>query len=173
MAGSVRALMRVLAVASESLDAAVAALGADRSGQAGRHAVVDDDFTPVEIHAPVDRIAVTRSKPGGTVLRVRIAPGFHLLAAAGSADMPGLTPFHIGIVGASGLGVFADYPAGANYGPDGELRVYAGEFDLPIVLEQTGPVTGRPILVVRFQPCTDEYCLAARTLELDLAIDAE
>lgn len=173
MAGSVRALMRVLAVAPEALHAALASLGAARQTEAGRQAVVDDDFTPVEIHAPVDRITVTRSKPGGTVLRVRIAPGYHLMAAGGGAEMPGLTPFHVSVIGGSGLSVFADYPAGAGYGPDGELRVYAGEFDLPIILEQSAAVTGRPILVVRFQPCTDEYCLAAQTLELDLVIESE
>jgi len=167
---SVRALMRVLASARGELEAALAKAAADAP-----RAMAPEGFTPVEIHASADRVEVREGKPGGLVLRVRIADGYHLTAAdpAPGKDSGGLAAFRVHIINGGGVRAFADYPAGEPYGDGGELRVYLGgrEFDLPVVMERSGAWSGQPLLAVTFQPCTDGYCLSPRTVELDVAID--
>jgi len=40
-----------------------------------------------------------------------------------------------------------------------------------VVLERTGAITGRPVIVVSFQACTEAECLRPGRVELDVAID--
>ncbi len=49
-------------------------------------------FTPVEIFAEVDRVTVTRETPGVFRLFVRIAPGYHIVAAEPQAPTPTIGP---------------------------------------------------------------------------------
>jgi hypothetical protein len=57
------------------------------------------------------------------------------------------------------------------FGADGRLRVLAGEFELTIALERKGEWTGTPLIGVTYQACTEDACLAPRTVELDVALD--
>ncbi len=168
---AVRALMRLLAQAPRELDAALAKAGATQTP-----AAVDEDFTPVEVLATTDRVAVSPRKPGGLVARVRIADGYHLIAADPDPgrDAAGVVPFRVRLIGVApgdGIGVFADYPAGEPSTEQGGIRVYREGFDLTIVIEQTGPISGRPIISLTYQACNEDHCLAPRTIELDVAID--
>ena len=113
---------------------------------------------------------------------MRISEGIHITAAdpdEGRGGFVGLAPFTVHIIGGSGVSVYADYPPGEAYGgrtgakDSGAFRVYRAEFDLPIVLERSGEWTGTPLIAVTFQPCTDTECLAPRTVELDVVIEAE
>jgi uncharacterized protein YyaL (SSP411 family) len=165
---SVRALMRVFAMAPREFDAALAEAAAGRAA-----AVHDEDFTPVEILAAVDRIEVGEGRPAGLMLRVRIADGYHLTAAdpAPGKEAVGLMPFRVHTINGAGVAAYADYPMGEVYGEGGELRVYRGTFDMQVAVEAKGEWSGRPLLAVTFQACTDDRCLAPRTVELDVAID--
>ena len=83
-----------------------------------------------------------------------------------------LIPFKVHIINGAGVAAYADYPKGEPFGTeDQRVQVYKGSFDLPIVLERTGQWSGRPLIAVTYQPCTDTACLRARTVELDVAID--
>ncbi len=129
----------------------------------------------VEIMSAVDTVEVPADGPTGIVLKIRIAPGYHLTAAVPGEGVGegvvGVVPFKVHIVSGGGVRVYADYPAGVPYGEGGVMRVYAGEFDLPIVLERDGEWTGTPLIGITYQPCTDNACLAARTVELDVALE--
>ena len=57
------------------------------------------------------------------------------------------------------------------YGPDAKLRVHKGELQFRIALERTGDWSGRPLVTLTYQACTDTECLAPMTVELNLAID--
>ena len=71
----------------------------------------------------------------------------------------------------TGVAIFATYPPGVPFGQDGKLRVLSGEFELTVVLEREGEWTGKPLIGVTYQACTEDACLAPRTVELDVAID--
>jgi hypothetical protein len=132
-----------------------------------------ESFTPVEIHAAVERVVLAPDNPIPFVLRIRVADGYHINAAdvGEGADAADLIPLRVHIVNGSGVEVFADYPAGTPFGRDGAIKVLAGEFELKIVLERRGDWVGTPLIGVTYQACTEDSCLAPRTVELDVAID--
>jgi uncharacterized protein YyaL (SSP411 family) len=149
-------------------------------GDATKAQPEDAAFNPVEIYAGSERIALSTDTPGSLRLALRIAPGYHVLAADPWIDDPksamrGLIPLRVHVRGGGGVEAYADYPAGEPYAAApsefGTPRVYSGEIDFEVALEQTGSITGRPLLAVTFQACSDRACLPPRTVELDIAID--
>ncbi|MBX3364123.1 MAG: DUF255 domain-containing protein [Phycisphaeraceae bacterium] len=134
----------------------------------------DPGFTPVEIDASVDHITIGPDTPCSLRIRVRIAPGYHLVAAdPGPAfDAPGapaLVPFRVGVAHGTGLAAYADYPPGTPWGQD-QMLVYEGEVEMMIAVERTGEWTGTPVLVVSFQACTEHDCLVPMRLELNVGV---
>ena len=99
---------------------------------------------------------------------VRIADGYHIVAAQSPG---GLVPMRVGIIGGTGVVAFADYPEGEEYGTEPKIRVYRGAFELKVILELEGEWSGRPLVSVLYQACSDTECLAPMTVELDVAID--
>jgi hypothetical protein len=89
--------------------------------------------------------------------------------------MRGLIPLRVHVRGGAGIEAYADYPAGTPYAAASEVvgtpRVYSDEVDFEIALEQTSEITGRPMLAITYQACSDRACLPPRTVELDIAID--
>jgi len=107
---------------------------------------------------------------------VRIAEGFHVTAAdpKPSDESLGLAPFRVLVVGGEGIAAYADYPEGDEHGlADDSFRAYTDSFELRIAIEQTGDLLGRPRLAITYQACTQTECLLPRTVELDVAIEAE
>ncbi|MFN0134272.1 MAG: thioredoxin domain-containing protein [Phycisphaerales bacterium] len=125
---------------------------------------------PVEVYADRDRVVVGTDLPAEVHLSLRIAPGYHITAADPGPRGQGLSPLVIGITGGTGLAVFADFPTGEPLTPDGPL-VHRAAVEIRVALERHGEWTGRPVLVVQFQPCTDSECLLPQVVELDVAID--
>jgi uncharacterized protein YyaL (SSP411 family) len=165
-AGSSRALLRVLVLEPAAVQAAFAADPIPGTRPS-------DDFSPVEVLAAVERVVLAPDNPIPVTLRFRIADGFHINAAdpGDSPDAADLIPLRVHIVNGTGVEVFADYPEGMPFGADGRLRVLAGEFELTIALERKGEWTGTPLIGVTYQACTEDACLAPRTVELDVALD--
>ncbi len=165
-AGSTRALLRMLVLEPAAVQAAFAA-------DPLPGAKLSDEFTPVEVLAAVERVVLAHDNPVPVVLRFRITEGYHINAAdvGDGPDAADLIPLRVHIVNGAGVDVFADYPPSTPFGQDGRLRVLAGEFELPIVLERRGEWAGTPLIAVTYQACTEDSCLAPRTVELDLAID--
>ncbi|MEM1186454.1 MAG: DUF255 domain-containing protein [Planctomycetota bacterium] len=139
---------------------------------------------PVEIYADSERLTVTDDTPAELNLVLRIAPGYHVLAAepaspdADPSVVRSLIPLRVGLVSGQGIAVYADYPEGQPYGAEmtgsNDLRVYQGDLELRVAVEKAdgiGPTPGTPILGVTFQVCTDTECLEPTTFELDVAVD--
>jgi hypothetical protein len=165
-AGSTRALLRLLVLEP---GAASAAFAEDvPSSPAPAH-----DFTPVEIHAAVERVVIAPGEPVPITLRFQIAPGYHINAAdpGNGPDAADLVPLRVHILNGTGVEVYADYPPGIPSGQGGQPLVLSGEFELPIVLERQGDWSGTPLIGVTYQACTEDSCLQPRTVELDVAID--
>ncbi len=178
---STRALLRML----RSDPSAAEALGGGAVAPPPR-TPADDRFTPVEVLADAERLALSEGGVATLALRLRIAPGYHVLSAEpfdedeARADpaLRGLVPLRVGLVSGQGCAVYADYPAGTRQRAGGAAtatpRVYERDVEFTVVVEHApgiGPTPGRPILGVTFQACTDTACLAPRTVELDVAID--
>jgi uncharacterized protein YyaL (SSP411 family) len=163
-AASLRALLRLMLIDPHALADAQRTLPAPA-------AVEDpsDEFSPVEILCEADQITVPADQPVGLTVRVRIAEGYHLTANRPGAD--NLVPFSVFLASGSGIRVYADYPEGHDLPSQPGVKVYSGEFDLPIILERAGDWNGNPILGIAYQACTDTACLQPARLELDLEIE--
>jgi uncharacterized protein YyaL (SSP411 family) len=181
-ANAVRGLLRLLTLDRAALDHALA--GA-RAPVAAKQTHEPDNV--VEIMSAVDHIAIGKD-PVGIILKIRIAPGYHLTAADPGEGFVGLSPFKVFLTGAesgdSGTGhgsrggalsIFADYPKGQPFPEQDNMLAYEGEFDLPIVLErdECKPWTTTPLIAIRYQACTNQTCLAPRTVELDVTIEEQ
>jgi uncharacterized protein len=166
---STRALLRLLL--TDDGGGATARLGAVPAAPPPQRSAAD--LLPVEIYASLDRVSVAEDKPAELSLIIKIQTGYHVPAAnpgdSQAARAP--IPFRVGIVNGAGVVAYADYPRGQPYG-DPPIDAYQGQFELPIALEREGNWSGRPLLSVTYQACTDTECLAPVTVELDIAIDA-
>ena len=168
---SVRALYRLM-----RLDPSVADRYGPREAAGGAGAgVADDGADAVKVMAPGERVTVPEEGFVELPLRIEIDPGYHINAHdPGVAGMTGLT---VGVEGSDAVRVDVLYPAGQAYtgaaAPAGEtLMVHEGAVELTLRLSRTGKAwSGRPIILVTYQACTDSACLRPRTVELDVAID--
>jgi uncharacterized protein YyaL (SSP411 family) len=183
---STRGLLRLFAVDGDAAAVLAAGVGEPQVAEVQKR-TSSVDAGVVEFYAGVDRVTVTRDVPGLFRVLVKIADGYHVVAAdPGDLEDPsqpgksvvarGLTPFRVGLQGGSGLRVFADYPKGEPDGvPEfGVVRVYRGEFEFEVVVEYEGEdaqVVGQPILNIAFQACSDQACLRPGIVEFDVAID--
>ncbi|MEK6702745.1 MAG: DUF255 domain-containing protein, partial [Planctomycetota bacterium] len=172
---SVRALLRVLTTSGLR----------DRAILAGVVTLKDDEELPkpdavrgeqvVEVYGSVERISVGPDQPAELTLVFRVADGYHIVAAhPGEAWKGKLMPLRIGSLGGTGVQVYAGYPEGEEHvgAPGSEpLRVYRGTFEIQVAVESAGEWEGRPLLGVTYQACSETECLAATTVELDVAID--
>jgi uncharacterized protein YyaL (SSP411 family) len=174
---STRALLRLL-TSGAAIARTVPGTTTDTSTASGRGVPTPTgrEFTPVEVYASIDRVAVGPDLPAQLTLLVRVAPGYHIIAADPSPypspNLP-LTPLRVQVVGGGGLLAYADYPPGEELAHPGSppIRVHTGEFELPLALEAQGDWTGRPILALSFQACRDTECLRPMTVEIDVALD--
>jgi len=170
---STRALLRVLT--TDALRAAVPSGATPAPG-------ADDDveiepFLPVEVYSDAERLMVSADKPAVLRLVLKIAQGYHIIAAEpgveGEETPRGLVPLRASVRGGSGVRVFAEYPRGTEYGPEGSrVMVHQGTVEFRAVVEREGEWSGRPMLMLTYQACTETACLEARTVELDVAVDA-
>jgi len=170
---SVRALYRGLArdlPLAEAFEKAGAVKPDQKEAAVGQQSVV-------EVFADTERIALKKDEPATFRVRLVIDKNYHVLAAdLGPDAIEGLIPLRVGLTGGSGVSVFADYPKGEPYalaGLESELLVHAGEVEFDIVLERSGDLSGRPIVTLTYQACSDTECLEPVTVELDVAIDAD
>ncbi|MBX3388811.1 MAG: thioredoxin domain-containing protein [Phycisphaeraceae bacterium] len=176
IASAARALLRVLTDASWKETSLVAMM----RGAPGQKTEREESFTPVEIYASEERLAVGPDTPASMTLVLQIAEGYHVIAGDPWVDDPksearGLLPLRVHTVGGSGIRVYADYPAGSPYTVAREVigapRVYDGRIEFEVAVELDGEWKGKPLLAVTFQACSGTECLQPRTAELDIAID--
>jgi hypothetical protein len=165
-ANATRALLRTLGLERE-IKGRLSAMGpAPQETDVPR-----EDFSPVEVYASAERISVGNDRPAELQLVVRIKDGYHINAADPGPGGSGLVPLRVGVVHGTGIAAYADYPAGEKYGAKGELLVHTGSVEFRVAVDRVGEWTGRPLLSVTYQACTDTECLAPRTVELDVSID--
>ncbi|MEL7473648.1 MAG: DUF255 domain-containing protein [Planctomycetota bacterium] len=134
--------------------------------------------SPVQVFASVERLELREGEPNEATLLMQIDDGYHVLAARPAvegeeATAEGLVPLRVGVAGGAGVRAYADYPEGEAYGVEGvgRIRVLSGRVELRVALEREGEWSGRPMLTVRYQACSDSACLAPVTVELDIALD--
>jgi hypothetical protein len=132
----------------------------------------DQQDAPVQIMASTDRVTLTDQ---GETLHIQliIENGWHITAAEPGVE--GLIPFDVRIAGGNGVRSTVVYPEGTTLevaGLDEIVHVYDGVVRLKVRLERDGAEwSGRPMLVVRYQACTDSACYEPLEVSLDVAID--
>ncbi len=128
--------------------------------------------SPVQIMSDTERVSIGDA---GTTLKVRLVidEGWHVTAAEPGAE--GLIGLDVRMAGGDGVRLSIEYPEGEELrieGIDGAVRVYEGTVELEITLERDGAAwSGRPMIVVRYQACTDRACYEPMVVSLDVAID--
>ncbi|MBL9030822.1 MAG: thioredoxin domain-containing protein [Phycisphaerae bacterium] len=167
-ANAARAIVRAVALWPEATEG-LASAGAAQ-GEAGGHGRAREPEQPVEVYADRDRVLVGEEMPAEVTLSLRIAPGYHITSADPGAGGQGLSPLVIGVVGGTGLAVYADFPKGEPLVEGGPM-VHTGAVEIRVALERQGEWTGRPMLVVQYQACTETECLLPTAVELAVAID--
>jgi uncharacterized protein len=125
----------------------------------------------VEVYADRDRISVGPDLPAELNLVVRVPPGQHLYAAPAQSNNTSVLPLRVGVHQGTGIAVYADYPAPKPWPVDPSIMIYEGDIELRVAVELDGTWSGRPLLYVSFQSCTNDMCLAPAQVELDVAID--
>ncbi|MCA9309877.1 MAG: hypothetical protein KDA21_01655, partial [Phycisphaerales bacterium] len=168
MLGMSRALHRMLQM-DEALVSEFAATGPAGNADATAEA-------PVEVWSDVDRVAVSSEAPGTVRLQLRVGGDYHINAHEPGVDM--MVPLSVSVINGTGVRAVVEYPQGealgaSNLGAEFEvLRVHRGKVELTVRLERTDDAwTGRPLLALTYQACTDVMCLEPTTVELDVAID--
>ena len=170
---STRGLLRLLRTDRSKRDAETFA----PPGSEGEEPAPDTN-PPVEIYAETDRVRVSQDEPAEFTLLVRIAEGYHVTAASphagASGDDMGLVGLRVFVLGGEGIEAYADYPLGEEIGVYGSrFLAYTGQFELAVVVEQSGPIAGRPRLAITYQACTSTDCQLPRTVELDVGIEGK
>ena len=125
-----------------------------------------DAEAPVRVSLVPESVSLDPEGKGTVVLRFDIDPGHHI-----NAHQPGrqeLLGLKVGLLGVRGLTAEVDYPGGDLFRES--ILVHARSLELPVVLHRTGPITGEPVLAIRWQACTDELCLPPVNLELPLQL---
>lgn len=167
---STRALHRLLTIDP----AIIEALPEDNSQTSDRITRDFDPADPVAVLASTDRVSVAASKPATLRLRLEIKPGYHINAH--DPGVEGVVGMNLRIAEGTGVRVSAAYPLGvllehASTTAAG-LRVHHAQVEFTVELHRTDePWTGRPLLLLEYQACTDAACLPPRLVELDVAID--
>ncbi len=133
-------------------------------GPAGYRAV-----DPLTIAASTRVVEVSPSTPGSFEIILTLAPGHHVNSHQPGIDY--LIPLNVSLEGGEGLQLQVEYPPGERYqGPEGNMAVHQGRVVVPVRIEQTGRLTGRPRVMLTFQICTDQVCLAPETRRVPVAI---
>ncbi|MCP3905127.1 MAG: DUF255 domain-containing protein [Planctomycetes bacterium] len=126
---------------------------------------------PVTVGVSEKRVTVADGATAELGVVLVIEPGFHV-----NAHVPGaedLIALDIELVGAENLTLSVTYPPGERFtGPVGSMLVHHGTLTVPVGITRAGPVTPQARLLVTYQVCTDEVCLAPHTEVLAVDIVA-
>ncbi len=170
---STRCLLHILTGDTPELAVAIASIGSgtETGGVMSGRSAGDDSDSPVQVFASTDRVSLSHSEPAVIDVVIRIDPPFHILAADPGPSGASLFPLRVDIAGGTGVVAYADYPAGEPSASDAGLLIHHGQIEFRVVLEREGEWSGRPLLTMMYQACTETECRRAVTVELDVAID--
>ncbi len=90
---------------------------------------------------------------------LHIADGYHINAH--EPGLPVLIGLEVRLVGTDAITIEPAYPPGELYRD--EILVHRGTVTVPLRIDQRGGLTGQPRLIVTYQVCTDQVCLAPTT----------
>ncbi|MEM9082688.1 MAG: protein-disulfide reductase DsbD domain-containing protein, partial [Planctomycetota bacterium] len=161
---SVRALLRFIAIDSELPER----LGPPREETPSPEAREQ----PLRVMASADRITIPET--GETTLRVRLEIDSEYHINAFDAGHESLVPLSLSIHNGAGITARVEAPEPSKLSIAGiDANVYSGEVDLLVRLsrDQSEDFRGRPILVLEYQACTENACLAPASVELAVSID--
>ena len=124
------------------------------------------DQAVVQLQTSTAEVRVSQDGPAEFEVTLTIAQGYHINAhEPGQAYLIGL---NVRLLGAGGLEIELEYPEGELFRD--EIRIHHGTVTLPVRITRVGEMTGEPKLMVTYQVCTDQLCLAPTTKAIPLEI---
>ena len=122
----------------------------------------------VQLQLSTDALELRSGRSAELTVHLTIAPAYHINAHdSGDESLIGLD---LELVDGEGLQMNVDYPAGQEY--QHAIRIHRGSLTLPLRISQTGAVHGNPKIVLTYQACTDQICLAPGRIVLPVSIVA-
>ena len=122
--------------------------------------------SPIEVRAKPTSVILGPDEEAMVTLSIEIGGGHHI-----NANRPGmdeLIGLEVILRGGAGVRARVDYPEGDLYRES--IRVHARSVELPVVLRRFGDISGRHLLRIRLQACTDAVCLPPRSFDIPLEI---
>ena len=127
------------------------------------------DQAVVQLQTSTAEVRVSKDETAEFEVTLTIANGYHINAHdPGQAYLIGL---NVRLLGAGGLEIELEYPEGELFRD--EIRIHHGTVILPVRITRVGEMTGEPKLMVTYQVCTDQLCLAPTTKAVPVTIVAE
>jgi hypothetical protein len=121
----------------------------------------------VDVRVSADPAEITLADaPVTLVVRLELPDGVHVNAhEPGDAALVGLS---VALLDGDGIELRVNYPNGEK-GPGG-TSVHRGAITIPVELKRSGSGSGRPAILVTYQPCTDRECLRPVTRAVPVTI---
>lgn len=170
---SVRALHRLIELAPERVASMVARTPTIKVGEGigggGGNQTSADLPDPVKVSASSDNVSLSANGTSTLMITLEVGEGYHVNAH--DPGDPNLRGLEIRVAGATGVTAKVDYPKSDVFSLGGNsINVYTGKVAVPVALSVTGKVQGKPVLVVSYQVCNDEICLAPKDVVLPVVI---
>ena len=112
-------------------------------------------------------------EPVTITVRLEISDGFHVNAH--EPGDPGLRGLELRLVG-EGVELKVEYPAGEPFTApifDNEIRVHSGITEIPVQVSRVGPLKERLRILLSYQVCNDQVCLAPVDEVLPVIFEAD
>lgn len=127
----------------------------------------------VAVSLSTNDVAVKAGTKANVDVVIDIAQGWHVNSRSpGDASV---IPLQIELAGCEGLGIEPRYPVGVSFNAAGtaaSVNVHSGRISVPVSIELTGEIKGRPQLVVTYQACDDKVCLQPKRVAMELRVVA-
>lgn len=126
----------------------------------------DMPSSPVKVLVEPMTLSLALEEEAVVMVTIEIGKGHHI-----NAHQPGmdeLIGLDIAMRGGRGVRARADYPEGELYRET--IRVHARRVEIPVVVTRVDDLSGRHVIQVRLQACTDAVCLPPQAFSIPIEI---
>jgi uncharacterized protein YyaL (SSP411 family) len=126
----------------------------------------DMPSSPIKVSAEPLALSLAVGQEAIVMVTIEIGKGHHINAHKPGMDE--LIGLDISMRGGRGVLALAEYPNGDLYRES--IRVHARKIEIPVVVKRVEELSGRHVIQVRLQACTDVVCLPPQSFMLPIKI---
>lgn len=124
--------------------------------------------SPIEVTAQPLTLSLAVNEEAVVMVTIDIGAGHHINAHRPGMDE--LIGLDISMRGGRGVRARVEYPVGELYRES--IRVHARTIEIPVVVTRVDDLSGRHVIQVRLQACTDAVCLPPQSFGIPIMITA-